>query len=157
MTEVKNGTLYRLACIDGYYYIGSTQTSLSQRVGCHRCNTDRLSDKVPYSHFKEIGWDNITVETLWTGRISYTNLKRLEEFTLRSHLENHFCLNARHASSQMTEGEAEIFAHDWIQIQEENRGLRESGVRQYRCSSIEREVSRRKYLKKSKKTERLSC
>ena len=59
----ENGKIYKLECSDGYYYIGSTTTTLNVRLRNHMASSKRplcMGYKL-YSHINEIGWSNVAI------------------------------------------------------------------------------------------------
>jgi hypothetical protein len=59
----ESGKIYKLQCSDGYYYIGSTTTSLDTRLKNHKgsSKTDLCKNYKVYKHINQIGWDNVQI------------------------------------------------------------------------------------------------
>jgi len=57
------GKIYKLQCSDGYYYIGSTITSLVTRLKNHKGSSKRdlCKNYKVYKHINQIGWDNVQI------------------------------------------------------------------------------------------------
>ena len=57
------GKIYRLECVDGHFYIGSTIQTLSMRLGLHRfvSKKGKTKNSRVYTHINQIGWDNVKI------------------------------------------------------------------------------------------------
>ena len=92
------GLVYRLtSTCDGYYYIGSTMTSLAKRMQHHKA---LLKDPVRcrsavYTHFNSVGWDNNAEITLISEYdVTFRDeLRQHEMDELMKVVDDPFCLN----------------------------------------------------------------
>ena len=83
------GKIYRLECVDGHYYYGSTRGSLETRFIFHKKDSKTKHSPV-YAHINMIGWDSVNivlVEEVGDG------LKKREDEYIRSHIADPLCLN----------------------------------------------------------------
>lgn len=89
-----NAKIYKIV-IGEYYYFGSTRTSPSERLYCHKAMSMRYPDRKLYKHITLAGgWDNvkmIVVERFPCD--SREELQRKEDSYIREHLSDEHCLN----------------------------------------------------------------
>ena len=97
--------IYKMTCPEGYYYYGSTTTSLSKRKSWHKKDADTFPDRRAYKHFNTIGWHLINIALVETvpDCSCKVDLLRAEDKFLREHLNNAFCLNKSRASITVEE------------------------------------------------------
>jgi len=50
-------------------YIGSTRTILKNRIASHKCRCNTLSEIPLYQYIRQIGWENITIESIYEQTI----------------------------------------------------------------------------------------
>jgi hypothetical protein len=88
-----NGKIYKLHCSNGYYYYGSTITSLAKRLYSHKQSSKKMTSKV-YNEINKNGWDNVTIELIelcpCNNRIE---LRKRENFFIEKYKNDEHCLN----------------------------------------------------------------
>ena len=87
------GLIYKLICSDNYFYIGSTENKLEQRLSQHKCDAKRINRKL-YNHINKIGWNNVKIELI--EKIEFTDKKELiikENEYIKENKLNSLCLN----------------------------------------------------------------
>lgn len=91
------GHVYRLQGSDGYYYIGSTQTSLERRLLGHRSASVRdCGNRAAVTiHFSELGWDNVTITSVQAMISTRAELHRAEGDLIKQCIHDPLCLNER--------------------------------------------------------------
>lgn len=57
----ENSKIYKLICEDGFYYYGSTTSTLTNRLSKHKTNSKIENSKL-YTHIKTIGWDKVRIQ-----------------------------------------------------------------------------------------------
>ena len=95
----ENSKIYKLIDPDsGFYYIGSTCGTLTQRLCRHKCDSKRQPEIKVYKSFNEIGWENvkiILVQELYL--VNKNELLRAENDAIMSHIHDEQCLNSQKA------------------------------------------------------------
>ncbi len=94
-TDPIAGTVYRLQCPDGHFYIGSTKMLLEQRLAGHKFLSERKKTLSPlYRYIDSIGgWTGVTITTVSQGRVTHDRLYEMEEDEIRKYLGQPLCLN----------------------------------------------------------------
>lgn len=59
-----NAKIYRIDCIDGHYYIGSTRNTLALRLLDHKKAARMHPDRQLYRHIIPLGWTNIKLNLI---------------------------------------------------------------------------------------------
>ena len=57
------GCIYCLRLPEGKFYIGSTTSSLQERLWSHK-TMSKLRTSLLYQHMNRVGWDSVTIECL---------------------------------------------------------------------------------------------
>jgi hypothetical protein len=88
-----NGKIYKLQCEDGYFYIGSTTSSLPFRLGGHKTKAKKHPERRVYKHILDLGWDKVRIvlieEFVCTNR---QELYKKEDEHIRTTIDE-MCLN----------------------------------------------------------------
>ena len=93
LNKYQNGKIYRLLCVDGHYYFGSTIQTLNMRFYRHKKDALTSTSKV-YQHIKQIGIDNVTIELVEAYPCkSLQELYKRENDYIRDALNDKLCLN----------------------------------------------------------------
>jgi hypothetical protein len=93
-----NAKIYKLIDTDGYYYIGSTCTTLTKRLYYHKRDATQQPERKVYKHFNEVSWDNVRI-ILLTDEVPIENndqLLRLEDEYIQASRDDPMCLNTYH-------------------------------------------------------------
>lgn len=89
------GRIYRLDG-GGKFYIGSTTCDLKYRLKKHRSksNENIAKNRQIYLHFKEVGWNNVTVSIIEEFEVnSRRDLLTKECEYIKNYLDDNTCLN----------------------------------------------------------------
>ena len=103
MTDSRYGCVYKVTnTVDDKYYIGSTITSLKQRLSVHKSHakTERHKTKPFLQHMNTIGWDTVIIECLDECDDIKTKeelLKKEDEY-IAEHINDSNCLNVIRAT-----------------------------------------------------------
>jgi predicted GIY-YIG superfamily endonuclease len=92
------GKIYKLQCSDGYYYIGSTTTSLNRRLNTHKAssNRDLCKNYKIYKHINQLGWNNVKILLLQEYPCkTKTELCKKETEYITREIDRSLCLNNR--------------------------------------------------------------
>lgn len=101
------GKIYKLACEDGKYYIGSTTRPLKVRLSSHRNASTKTETNNAYNHIKTIGWDKVTIELIEFFPCENRNqLLERETCFISQSKEDQLCLNTRNPLTDDTTPEA---------------------------------------------------
>ena len=104
----KTGKIYRIICIDGHYYIGSTTQTLPRRLNHHK----QLSKKDKtnfYNHINQIGWENASIELLEDYPCNTKKeLSKREDEYITQERDNILCLNINRAYLSPTERKEQV-------------------------------------------------
>jgi hypothetical protein len=93
----ENGKIYKLLCIDGHYYIGSTTQKLNHRFNNHKTSAKTGTSKV-YTYINTIGWDNAIIELIENYPCSTkSELNEREEYYISQSKLDELCLNINSA------------------------------------------------------------
>lgn len=85
--------IYKLVCEDGFYYYGSTTSTLSNRLSKHKTNS-RIENSKLYTHIKTIGWDKVNIQLIEQIQCeSRQELLRKENEYILSAKDDNLCLN----------------------------------------------------------------
>ena len=89
--------IYRLRCrVTDKFYIGSTTHSLTYRLKKHRAASrepHRMNSPL-YTHFREVGWDNAEMSTLFELEVETRNeMLASEKAEILKHIGSELCLN----------------------------------------------------------------
>ena len=88
------GYIYKLICSDNYYYIGSTENTLNQRLSQHKSDSKRFSNKKLYNYINKIGWENVKIELIEKIEFTYKkDLIKKENEYIKQNISNNLCLN----------------------------------------------------------------
>lgn len=91
------GKIYKLQCIDGHFYIGSTINKLNVRFYHHK-TASRNKNTPLYSHVQIIGWNNVRIELVEEFPCkNRTELRKRENEIIETEKENPLCLNKNKA------------------------------------------------------------
>ena len=84
--------IYKLLCTDGYFYIGSTISSLSTRLKNHKKDS-KLSNSKLYIHINLIGWDKVKI--ILVEELNLTNKSDVleKEYEYIRNESSTYCLN----------------------------------------------------------------
>lgn len=121
----KNGKIYRIQCIDGYYYIGSTTQKLIYRFNHHKQTAKR--DKTQfYNHMNQLGWEHATIELLeeYPCQVKQELSKREDEY-ITEHKEDPFCLNVNRAHLTVDERKEQAKQYNESQREEATERTKE--------------------------------
>ncbi len=93
--QYENGKIYRILCPDGQYYIGSTTSTLEQRLRQHKMQGKQNPNRKVYKTIHEQGWDSIEIELLEDFPCTTKNeLTAREDIFIKQAKENDpMCLN----------------------------------------------------------------
>lgn len=92
--------IYRINTSDGFYYYGSTRTSLPQRLSLHRQSCADGSPYPLYQHIRGLanGWKDTTTEVVKQVFVfSVEQQRQAEEEVMRPFIGEANCLNRNHA------------------------------------------------------------
>lgn len=152
VNRYKNGKIYRIMCIDGHYYYGSTVQRLYERLSHHK-KLSKTDKTVFYNHINTLGWDNATIEIVEEYPCETTQqLHAKEDEYITQSKGDPLCLNVNRAyvskdeqkekmKEYYEENKDAILAHS-TQYREENR--EEILERKARYREKNREVLREK-------------
>ena len=62
-SRYENGTIYKLVCTDGHYYIGSTTQKLNVRFNHYKSLAKTHTERV-YEYINILGWDKVNIELI---------------------------------------------------------------------------------------------
>lgn len=97
---IYSSIIYILLCNDNYYYIGSTRTSINERLIAHKSAAKRLPNRSVYKHINTIGWENVEAHIIENYPCKDRNeLNQRENFYIQQakNTEDMFCLNINSA------------------------------------------------------------
>ena len=96
-----NSKIYKLInTVDDTFYIGSTTSTLSNRLYWHRSNSKRDIDKNRkiYVHFRNIGFENVRIVLIEEFNLKNKDqLRREEENYIEKYKHDPNCLNSKRA------------------------------------------------------------
>jgi predicted GIY-YIG superfamily endonuclease len=93
----KNGKVYRIQCIDGHFYIGSTTQKLNRRLN-HHIQLSKKDSTNFYNHMKELGWENAHIELIEDYPCETSKeLHQREDHYIKTNIDNPLCLNQKRA------------------------------------------------------------
>ena len=96
----ESGKIYKLQCIDGYYYIGSTTQTLYNRLNHHKFSSKTGTSKA-YKYINSIGWDKVKIELIEDFPCTIkSELNEREEYYISQSKTDNLCLNIN--SAQLT-------------------------------------------------------
>ena len=92
------GTVYKLLCNDGHYYIGSTKSELKYRLYHHKQHSVEYPERKVYSYILTTGWDNVKIVSVEEVSCSSREelLKKENEY-IKNALSDPLCLNTNKA------------------------------------------------------------
>ena len=101
MTSIyESGKIYKLQCIDGHYYIGSTTQKLNHRFNNHKTSSKNGTSKA-YKYINSIGWDDVQIELIEDFPCTIkSELNEREEYYISQSKTDNLCLNIN--SAQLT-------------------------------------------------------
>lgn len=145
---MKKGYIYKLSG-GGKFYIGSTSLTPELRLEEHKdCSTKQSSQRQPvYRHFKQIGWNNVTVETL--REVEY-NLKRdllqyeREEYDKVANDENCLNVNRPYVTREEKKEQLKTNAAKWYQDNKEHTRERLQEWRKNNPEKVKEQRERRR-------------
>lgn len=89
-----SGKIYRLICIDGHYYIGSTTQKLNLRFNAHKQSGKVSPETQVYKYINSVGWDKVEIELLEEYPCkTKKELSAREDYYIKAALDNTLCLN----------------------------------------------------------------
>jgi hypothetical protein len=92
--DYKNGKIYKLQCDDGYYYFGSSVTTLTKRLYHHKYKSKHQNKCHVYQHINTIGWHRVRIVLVEDYSCeNKQQLIRKEDEYIRLHKDNPLCLN----------------------------------------------------------------
>jgi hypothetical protein len=155
MTSIyENGKIYKLQCIDGHYYIGSTTQKLNHRFNNHKTSSKNGTSKA-YKYINSIGWDDVQIELIEDFPCTIkSELNEREEYYISQSKTDNLCLNIN--SAQLTlekrkehikkyyEANKETIIESHREYNEQNREKVDSYQAQYRLDNAEK---RREYTR----------
>jgi len=93
-SKYNHGKIYKLVDSSGFYYVGSTCTSLSKRLSGHKAMSKTKTERKLYKHIMD--WDEIRIVL-----IEEVNVENKEQLTKEEdkfiNRNDPFCLNVRNA------------------------------------------------------------
>lgn len=93
-----DGTVYKLLCNDGHYYIGSTKSELKYRLYHHKQHSVAYPERKVYSYILTIGWDNVKIVSVeQVSCSSREELLKKENEYIKNALSDPLCLNTNKA------------------------------------------------------------
>lgn len=97
VNRYKNGKIYKILCVDGHYYYGSTIQRLYERLSSHK-KLSKTAKTVLYNHINIIGWDNASMQ-LVEDYPCETNqqLRAKEDEYITKSKDDPLCLNVNRA------------------------------------------------------------
>ena len=96
----ESGKIYKLQCIDGHYYIGSTTQKLNHRFNNHKTSSKNGTSKA-YKYINSIGWDDVQIELIEDFPCTIkSELNEREEYYISQSKTDNLCLNIN--SAQLT-------------------------------------------------------
>lgn len=145
--KYNHSKLYKLLCIDNYYYIGCTTNSLSKRLGGHKVRSKKRPECRVYNHINKINWDNVKIvlisEHCFDNR---EQLLREETKLIAEHKDDPFCLNINR--SKITEEERKINCKDYkINHKDE---IKEWGKKYRECNNENIKQKMKEYRERNK-------
>ena len=89
--------------INQYFYIGSTISTLDNRLRLHKRDSKINNSKV-YTYFNLIGWNNVKIVLIEEHCLENRNQQmRVEDNVIMIHIDNEKCLNSYRAQQNKTE------------------------------------------------------
>jgi hypothetical protein len=99
----ENSKIYKLICEDGFYYYGSTTSTLTNRLSKHKTNSKIENSKL-YTHIKTIGWDKVNIQLVEQFQCeTKAELLRKENDYILTGKDDSLCLNTIRAHSTPVE------------------------------------------------------
>ena len=145
--DYSNSKIYKLCTdIDPYFYIGSTTNALIRRLVGHRAKAKHFTHRKIYNHFNELGFENVKIVLI--EKVSVKNLDELlqvENYHIRSHINDEHCLNCNRAlrsKQEYYEDNREILQENHKQYYEVNKESIRENHKQYRMDNQERSAER---------------
>lgn len=98
-TDWTQAKIYKITTPDGFFYYGSTCTSLTKRKSWHKKNAVEAPNRKSYKKFAEVGWHLVKIELVQMveGCTCEVDLKRVEDTYIKDALEDDKCLNSYRA------------------------------------------------------------
>lgn len=131
-TDYSQASIYRIACDDGKFYIGSTVLKLSVRFGQHRRAVENEVNSKVYRHIRALGGAAKARIELVAGDLGIATrdeLLRVEDSYIRDAMKSNkaLCLNRNRprATSQERIAREKMQAKMWLKI---NRDIHRSGA-----------------------------
>lgn len=94
----EDGKIYRLICIDGRYYYGSTTQKLNLRFNAHKQSGKTSPDTQVYKYINMIGWKNVEIELVEDFPCeTKQELNAREDFYIKAAKDDELCLNFNRA------------------------------------------------------------
>ena len=89
----ESSKIYKLVCEDGFYYYGSTTSTLANRLSKHKTNSKIENSKL-YRHIKPNGWDKVSIQLIedFPCQNKQALLQKENEYIL-SGKDDKLCLN----------------------------------------------------------------
>ena len=112
------GSVYKLLCNDGHYYIGSTKSELKCRLYQHKHHSILYPERKVYSYILTTGWENVKIVSIEEVSCSSREelLKKENEYIKKS-LSDPLCLNINKAV--LTKEELLQDHRDYVQANKE--------------------------------------
>jgi len=93
--KYENARIYKMEDNEGYFYIGSTLSSLNEKKRNHKNKSKVCPEKIIYKRFNESGWDTVKIRLL-QDNLGVTNIEQLlgrEDWYIQRFKDNPKCLN----------------------------------------------------------------
>ena len=91
----KQSWIYCLRGKDGSFYYGSTTKGVKERYWDHKTRAKHMTEMKVYKHFNELGWDNVSVETVEEFQGTRQEQIRKENEFIMPRLTDPLCLNTK--------------------------------------------------------------
>ena len=94
----ENSKVYKLQCVSGHFYIGSTSNTLAKRLGQHKAKALTRPECRVYKHING-EWDNVRIVLVEAFPCeSKEQLNKKEDEHIQRELNNPLCLNSKGAA-----------------------------------------------------------
>lgn len=103
--QYDEGKIYKVICSESdYFYIGSTCTTLRNRLKEHKKTAKKEPNRPFYSYFNNVGWDTAEIKLLENYPCSNRNelLKKENEY-ISKFIKEENCLNSQHSYTGLTQ------------------------------------------------------
>jgi hypothetical protein len=112
-SRYEKSKVYKLIdTINGYFYIGSTCTTLTKRLYSHKGKAKMYPERKVYKYLNEVGWDNVKIVLVSEHHLENKNqLLRIENDVIQLHIQDVQCLNS--LSSFQSIEEKKLYREQW--------------------------------------------